>query len=263
MSDYRGFLGKMPTNYADTIEYKIPFLEGTVNEYLGKELQIRYTGLIKCQNCGTPTKKSFGEGFCYPCFANAPQAAECIIRPELCQAHEGIGRDVEWEDKHHNQPHVVYLALSSAVKVGVTRSTQVPYRWIDQGASSAIKIAEVPYRQLAGQIEVALKEHFTDKTNWQRMLKNEVIEADLVDEKWELEGLLPMDLAEFMSEDDEIIDLNYPVLQYPEKVKSVNLDKAPIITGTLVGIKGQYLIFEDNRVFNVRRHTSYEVDISI
>lgn len=263
MSDYRGFLSKMPTHFAETIEYKIPFLEGSVNDYLGKEIQIRYTGLIQCQNCGTPTQKSFGEGFCYPCFANAPQAAECIIRPELCRAHEGIGRDPEWEEKHHNQPHVVYLALSSAVKVGVTRATQVPFRWIDQGASAAIKLAEVPYRQLAGQLEVALKEHFTDKTNWQRMLKNEVLEVDLVEEKWELENLLPSDLAEFMSEDDEVVELNYPVLQYPEKIKSVNLDKSPIITGTLVGIKGQYLIFEDQRVFNVRRHTSYEVDISI
>ena len=190
-------------------------------------------------------------------------ASPCILRPELCEGHLGKGRDIEWEKANHVQPHVVYFAVASGLKVGVTRETQVPTRWIDQGASYAIKIAETPYRQLAGELEVALKGSFTDKTNWQRMLKNEIADYDLVEEKWELEGLLPMDLVDYMSEDDEITEINYPVLAFPDKVKSVNLDKVPEVEQQLLGIKGQYLIFDDNKVLNVRKFEGYHVEIDM
>jgi hypothetical protein len=192
---------------------------------------------------------------------NSPESSPCIINPELCEGHLGKGRDVEWEKSHHVQPHFVYLAVASGLKVGVTRETQVPTRWIDQGASFAIKVAETPYRQLAGAIEVALKSHFTDKTNWQRMLKNEIGDYDLETEKWQIEELLPADLGQYMSEDDEIIEINYPVLHYPEKIKSVGFEKTPLIEGTLLGIKGQYLLFDDDRVINLRKYSGYHIDL--
>lgn len=258
-----GNLKKMKTEFGDKIQYRIPLSEEiNVNDLIGKAFRIEWTGVINCQKCSKVTKKSFGEGFCYNCFVSAPEAAECIIRPELCRAHLGEGRDPQWEQEHHNQPHVVYLAASSAVKVGITRKTQVPTRWIDQGASAAIILAETPNRYEAGRIEVALKDIFTDKTHWQKMLKNDIDESiDLSEEKWELEDQLPADIIDFFSEDDEVWELNYPVIEYPEKVKSLSLDKMPVISEMLVGIKGQYLIFEGGKVFNIRKHTGYYVEI--
>lgn len=259
-----GNLHKMKATLADPIEYRLALSdEVCMNDFIGKSITLKWTGQINCESCGKITKKSFGQGFCYSCFISAPEAAECILRPELCRAHLGEGRDPEWEQKHHNQPHVVYLAASSSVKVGITRASQVPTRWIDQGASSAIRLAEVPNRYEAGRIEVALKDFFTDKTSWQRMLKNEVDESiDLEEEKWSLEDQLPNDITAYFSENDEIIELNYPVEEFPEKVKSISFDKFPTIEGTLSGIKGQYLLFDDGRVLNIRKHSGYYVEIS-
>ncbi|MEZ4922590.1 MAG: DUF2797 domain-containing protein [Crocinitomicaceae bacterium] len=230
-----------------------------MNNLIGQHIHMRYTGKQQCAACGQ-FKKIFAQGFCYDCFMKAPEASPCIINPELCEGHLGKGRDVEWEKANHVQPHFVYLAVASSLKIGVTRSTQVPTRWIDQGASFAIKVAETPYRKLAGDIEVALKTTFTDKTNWQAMLKNNIGDFELVDEKWQIEELLPSDLAQYMSEDDEITEINYPVQDYPNKIKSVGFDKAEVIEGKLLGIKGQYIILDDNRVLNIRKHTGYHVE---
>ncbi|RFC54752.1 DUF2797 domain-containing protein [Brumimicrobium aurantiacum] len=236
----------------------------SANELIGKRVNFQFEGNIFCKKCGKKTKTSFNQGFCYTCFKDAPESAECIIRPELCKAHLGEGRDVEWEERNHNQPHVVYLAASDVIKVGVTRETQIPTRWIDQGANEAIQLAETPNRYLAGVLEVALKSQFTDKTNWRKMLRNEVDEnIDLEETKWELEEALPEDLAQYITDEDEVTDINYPVIEYPVKIKSVNLDKLPEISGTLKGIKGQYFILDGDRVMNIRRHTSYEVEFSI
>jgi hypothetical protein len=261
-----GNLHKMPAVLTEgDILYKLHLSEEIeMNALVGKRISIVYAGRINCRKCEKKTKNSFGEGFCYPCFSSAPEAAECIIRPELCRAHLGEGRDVEWEERNHNTPHVVYFAATDIVKVGVTRSTQVPTRWIDQGASSAIRVAETPNRYEAGRLEVALKSEFADKTNWRKMLRNEVNdEIDLEEEKWSLHDRLPSDLTTYFTEDDEIIELNYPVDEFPEKVTSLNLDKSPNIEGVLKGIKGQYLIFEGGKVFNVRRHTGYFIELNI
>lgn len=256
----------MKTVFNDPIEYSL-LLDGenlSVNSLIGKQIQLQHTGAIFCSSCGTKIKKTFQDGLCFKCFQSAPEASECILRPELCRAHLGEGRDIEWEQANHNQPHVVYLAASDTVKVGVTRATQIPFRWMDQGAASAIRLAETPNRYEAGKLEVALKSFFTDKTNWQRMLKNEIDESiDLEEEKWSLHDQLPSDLTEFFSENDEIIQLHYPVEQYPEKIKSLSLDKTPLIEGKLSGIKGQYLLFEDGSVINIRKHTGYEVVILV
>lgn len=259
-----GLIQKMRVEHGSPIQYTLELADAIrMNDYIGKSIQLEWTGKIVCSNCGKTTKNSFGQGFCYPCFQAAPQAAPCIISPELCRAHLGEGRDIEWERKHHDQPHVVYLAVSDAVKVGVTRADQRMTRWMDQGAHAAIVLAETPNRFLAGTIEVALKSMMTDKTNWQRMLKNEInYDIDLQEEKGMAEDALPFDLRDYVSDDDGIISFDYPVLQFPTKVKSVSFDKTSIVSGKLVGIKGQYLIFEDQSVINLRKHTSYEVHFS-
>jgi len=246
-----------PVNYTLVLgDVSIP-----MNELVGKPIKLHYQGFINCVNCGTEVKKAFGQGFCYPCFMNSPMNSECIIRPELCLAHEGKGRDPQFEEKYHNQPHVVYLAVTSGVKVGVTREQQVPTRWIDQGAWQAIRLAEVPYRQLAGEIEVFLKDFVSDKTHWQRMLKDIRAEGvDLQEQKDELLDELGEDLGQYYSEDDTVTELTYPVLAYPEKVKSMNFDKLPEIEGTLQGIRGQYLYFEEGRVINIRKFSGYFID---
>ncbi len=234
-----------------------------MNEWVGKTIKLTWDGSIFCTACEKQTKKSFGEGFCYACFINAPEATECNLRPELCRAHLGEGRDIAWEEKNHNQKHIVYLAASNKVKVGVTRITQIPTRWIDQGASFAIRIAETPNRYEAGILEVALKSFFTDKSNWQRMLKNELDESiDLLEEKWTLFDQLPSDLTKYFTEDDEIISINYPVLDFPVKVSSLSFDSTPTIEGKLMGIKGQYLIFEGGKVLNIRKHTGYSISFN-
>ena len=260
-----GTISKMKVDLQDEVKYTLILGDDAIdmNSLINKDIRLFWNGDIFCSACGKKTKNSFGEGFCYPCFQSAPEATECTIRPELCRAHLGEGRDPDWEERNHNTPHIVYLAASDIVKVGVTRITQVPTRWIDQGASSAIRLAETPNRYEAGILEVALKAFFADKTNWQRMLKNEVDDSiDLVEEKWNLHDQLPEDLIQFFSENDEVIDINYPVLAYPTKVKSLSFDKTPTIEGKLVGIKGQYLIFEDGSVLNIRKHTSYFLEVN-
>jgi len=257
-------LHKMRTAMGEPIEYRLHSKEDrlSMNELLNKKIEINWNGNIFCQKCAKKTKRSFGEGFCYPCFISAPEASPCIIKPELCQAHLGIGRDIEYEEKHHNQPHIVYLAATDKVKVGVTRDTQIPTRWIDQGAHKTIILAETPNRYLAGITEVALKEYYADKTNWRSMLKNINDESiDLIEEKWQCCDLLPSDLKEYFTEDENVNEFKYPVEEYPAKVSSINLEKTPSISGVLTGIKGQYLMFDKEFVFNVRRHTSFEVEI--
>ena len=258
-----GILDKMPTSYIHPVQYFLKLGADTiaVNERVGSSISLRFTGNIYCTICGKKTYKSFGEGMCYNCFSTAPDNAECIIRPELCLAHEHKGRDVQWEVDHHLKPHLVYLALVNETKVGVTRETQVPTRWIDQGANKAIILAETPYRQLAGVIEVSLKAHLSDKTNWMKMLRNEYNQnIDLLKEKERVYNLLDDSLKQYISPNDEILELIYPVQQYPEKVKSISFDKQSEINSKLMGIRGQYLIFEGGNVINIRKHSGYEVE---
>jgi len=259
-------LGKMRCAYTSPVSYFLALEDKEIfmNSLLEKNITIRYTGVINCIACGRKTKKAFGQGFCYPCFMNSPLNSECILKPELCQAHEGGGRDPEWEEINHNKPHYVYLALTSGIKVGVTREDQIPTRWIDQGAWKAVKLAYVPYRKIAGSIEINLKMHMADKTNWQKMLKNEMnLTDDILVEKKKASDLLDEGFLEYLlPNENEVYTFEYPVLNYPEKVYSINLDKDPVVQGKLSGIRGQYLIFEDNRVINIRKFSGYEVIIN-
>jgi hypothetical protein len=269
----QGLLVKMKVSQEDNgaIHYQLRLLDGTLkesaliplNEYINQYIQIQFSGNIQCVNCTKKVKKTFMNGFCYDCFQTSPEASPCVLRPELCRGHLNEGRDLEWEIKNHVQPHVVYLAASDVVKVGVTRKSQIPTRWIDQGAHEAIIFAETPNRYLAGVIEVALKDLFTDKTNWRKMLSHQIDDSiDLEEVKYRTEELLPSDLQDFFSEDDNIYSFDYPSLQYPEKIKSINLTKTPNIEKKLIAIKGQYLIFEDGSVLNIRNHSGYEIKFS-
>ncbi len=263
---YNGTLLKMETKLVNPIEYELPIGDELIymNPLIGKYIALKWLKEIYCVACGRKTNKSFAQGFCYPCFLNAPETSECIFRPELCRAQDGIARDMEWAENHCLQDHIVYLAISSGIKVGVTRSGQIPTRWIDQGAWQAIKLAKTPNRYTAGLIEVALKEHISDRTNWQRMLKNQLIEGvDLTIAKKNMIAHLPSDLQNYISEEDNITEINYPVNEYPEKVKSLSFDKLGEIAGRLWGVKGQYLIFDDGTVVNMRKHTGSMVELEV
>lgn len=264
MTVYSGNLRKMRSTLDSTVTYQLPMSDELVdmNALIGKPVTFSFDGQINCIECGRLTKKSFGQGFCFPCFRDSPEASECILRPELCRAHEGEARDMAWAEKHCLTEQVVYLAKSSAVKVGITRNSQVPTRWIDQGASEAIVFARVPNRYTAGVVEVAMKSFLTDKTNWQRMLKNQVCDDDLLERKRELAAEIPEEHRGYVTDETEVWAINYPVEEYPAKVKSQTFDKLPEVEGTLAGIKGQYLIFDDGRVLNIRRHSGYFVTLS-
>ena len=262
---YQTVLKKMITELNDVVQYYLDVENDilNLNQLLNRNIEISFEG-YQCLSCGKE-KKIFRQGFCYDCFYESAAVGEWIMKPELSKAHLGIeDRDLEYEKQVQLKPHVVYLALSSNVKVGVTRKTQVPTRWIDQGATKAIEIVEVPNRYLAGITEVALKEHVADKTNWQKMLKNDVLETSLIDEREKLKQYIPEEAKPYFLENNgKVTQIEYPVMQYPTKVKSLNLEKTHVYSGKLIGIKGQYLLFEDGTVFNVRNNEGYKVLIHI
>ncbi|MGI9281800.1 MAG: DUF2797 domain-containing protein [Endozoicomonas sp.] len=256
------------------VEYQLPVGDDLLpmNELMGKKLTLEYQGAINCSHCGRKTKKSFSQGFCYPCFKKLPQCDSCIMSPEKCHYHEGTCRDSAWGEQFCMTDHVVYLANSSGLKVGITRATQVPTRWVDQGATQALPFVRVSTRLQSGLIETLFKEFVSDRTNWRAMLKGT---ADPLDLKTQAADLLDMNRSrlEALQEqfglqaitpvvDPEIVDIRYPVEQYPVKVTSMSFDKKPVIEGVLQGIKGQYLIL-DTGVINIRKHTSYQVNVSV
>lgn len=261
---YEGVLRKMQTEIGLPIQYYLVFESDflNMNQVLDKELKIDFIK-FQCLSCGND-RPIYRQGFCKNCFFETPSAGDWIMKPELSTAHlDQEDRNLAYEKKVQLQPHIVYLANSSTVKVGVTRKTQVPTRWIDQGAHEAIEIVEVPNRYLAGITEVALKDHVGDKTNWRKMLTNNVDDEDLVSWRNKLEAYIPEEAKEYFIRTNTETHLKFPVLKYPEKVKSLNLDKNPSFTGILKGIKGQYLIFDNDTVFNVRGNEGYFVGLTI
>ncbi len=261
---YQGVLTKMTTEFSQPIQYYLIFENDFINmnQLLDKTITIQFVG-YQCLNCAL-NKPIYRQGFCKNCFFDIPQAADWIIRPELSTAHlDKEDRDLEYEKKVQLQPHIVYLANSSNVKVGVTRKSQVPTRWIDQGAHEAIEIVEVPNRYLAGLTEIALKDYVADKTNWRTMLKNEIVDENLVDWRDRLKQYIPEEALEYYIANNKETNIEFPVLQYPEKPKSLNLVKTPTYQGVLKGIKGQYLIFDDETVFNIRSNEGFVVALSV
>jgi len=252
--------------------YYLPVGEDEVylNPLINQTFSLHFTGTINCIACGRETNKSFNQGYCFPCLRSLARCDTCIVRPELCHFHEGTCREPDWAEKNCNRPHIVYLANSSGLKVGITRKSQIPTRWIDQGASQALPILEVRDRLTAGLAEVIFKSHVADRTDWRKMLKGSPESLDLVekreqlfsDSKDELEKLEHQNGEEKLIRiNDASVSIGYPVDQYPEKVKSFNLDKTPEIAGRLMGIKGQYLIF-DSGVINMRKYAGYKLVIA-
>ncbi len=261
---FEGVLTKMRTENGSPIQYYLVFENDflNMNQLLNKRISVEFVR-FQCLNCGRD-RKIYRQGYCYDCFYEVPQVGEWVIRPELSTAHlDKEDRDLEYEKKMQLQPHIVYLANSSNVKVGVTRKSQVPTRWIDQGAHEAIEIVEVPNRYLAGITEVSLKDHVSDKTNWRNMLKNDVKDENLVEWRDKLKDHIPEEASEYFLTNNTETNLEFPVLSYPEKPKSLNLGKTPSYEGVLKGVKGQYLIFEDQTVFNVRANEGYVVSIVV
>lgn len=257
-----GNIRKMEVSQGDPVEYQLPLGSERIsmNQLIGSQIVMTYQGIIHCLRCGRETRKSFAQGYCFSCFSTAPETEECVLRPELCRAHEGVARDMDYAREHCLREQVVYLSITSGLKVGVTRASQVPVRWIDQGAVRAVELARAPNRFTAGEMELALKANMSDKTNWRKMLTGDIpLEIDLIKEKKETSQGLPDRLKPFVTGNNLVHEFSYPVAHYPEKIQSLNFDKEPEVKGVLSGIKGQYLLFEDNRVINMRNFGGYQI----
>ncbi|WP_370135520.1 DUF2797 domain-containing protein [Alteromonas sp.] len=274
---YSGMLKKMRTSADEnnTVHYSLPIGDELVdiNSLIGKEVTVTYSGEINCVHCNRKTKKSFNQGYCYPCLISLAQCDSCIIKPEKCHYHEGTCREPQWGEEHCFNEHFVYLANTDTVKVGITRQVTegVSTRWMDQGATQATVMLRVPDRLTSGLVETLCKDHIADKTNWRTMLKGKPDEVDLEQVKTELMNKIESELEALKQEKGlqavsevttPIHDIHYPVEDYPIKIKSLNLDKTPSFTGVLQGIKGQYWMLDGDRVINIRKFAGYNVDLS-
>ncbi len=269
----QGLMRKMHSRLQSPVDYGLPLADTVIpmNALLGKTVRLRYTGRIECVHCGRNTNKSFNSGYCYPCFQSLAQCDSCIIHPEKCHYDQGTCREPAWGEEFCMQDHIIYLANSSGIKVGITRATQVPTRWVDQGAVQALPIVRVRSRLQSGALEVMFRQHVADKTNWRDMLREGDQVVDLLAEKARLLDLVHHDLQEMIQRFGfhaisvlsgvDPVDISYPVQGYPDKIASYNFDKDPLVEGTLLGIKGQYLMF-DGGVINIRRYAGYHVELS-
>lgn len=253
------------------VQYQLPIGSDLLpmNERIGQVIKLSYQNEIHCIACGRKTKKSFGQGHCYPCFRDLASCDMCIMKPETCHYAEGTCREPQWGESNCFIPHYVYLANSSGIKVGITRGTQVPTRWMDQGAGQALPIFQVDNRLQSGLLEMALKQHISDRTDWRKMLKADAEPMDLKAIRDDLVDQCSAEIAAIKDEqgsdaiqllDEQVVDIKYPVSEYPAKIKSLNFDKQPEIEGTLLGIKGQYLML-DTGVLNIRKFSGYNIEV--
>ena len=268
----RGIVRKMRSRLGQPVSYSARLSDNEIalNPLIDQQLKLIFSGGIYCIHCNRKTKKSFNQGYCYPCFQKLAQCDSCIIHPERCHLEQGTCREPAWGEKYCMQDHIVYLANSSGLKVGITRATQVPTRWIDQGATQALAIMRVRSRLQSGTLEMAFKQHVADKTNWRDMLKGKAAELDMAGERDRLLAACEDDIKELKDrfgffaisvlKGIDPVSIDYPVQAYPEKITSLNFDKGQVVSGTLKGIKGQYLIF-DSGVINLRRFSGYEVEL--
>ena len=267
----KGNLRKMISENSKPVSYSLPVGDNVIglNEFLDQKITLKYTGTINCIACGRKTSKSFQQGYCFPCMRSLAECDSCIVKPELCHFDEGTCRDAEWAMGHCMQDHFVYLANTSGVKVGITRHTQIPTRWIDQGATQALPMYKVASRKISGLLEVIIGNHVADRTDWRKMLKGNAEEIDLKARRDELAAACEKEINKLIKKlPDGSIEylpkarqtkIEYPVLEHPEKVTSLNFDKTENISGTLRGIKGQYLIL-DSGVLNIRKFGGYEIE---
>lgn len=267
----KGSLQKMLVHHAQPIQYEL-LLDNqkiNINSYLNKKITLEFLGDIHCIQCNRKIKQSFQQGYCFPCMQKINECNNCMIHPEKCLVEFGKCDPTDWAHQQCHQPHLVYLANSSGIKVGVTRVKNNPSRWIDQGAAQALPIYQTTNRYQAGLIEVALKQFVSDKTNWRTMLTQSVPLVDLYAEKKRILSEASQSLETILKKyPDDIISLDikkcltfdYPVIRYPTKITSLSFDKTPIIEGILLGIKGQYIML-DIGVLNIRKFGGYRVEI--
>ena len=253
------------------VQYQLPIGDKLLpmNAGIGKTIKLSYQNEINCINCGRKTNKSFAQGHCFPCFRSLASCDMCIMKPETCHYAAGTCREPEWGDSHCFQPHYVYLANSSGIKVGITRGTQIPTRWIDQGAAQALPVFQVANRLQSGLLEVVLKQHVSDRTDWRKMLKSDAEPQDMLSIRDQLLDQCSAEIETIKNEqgetsikalDEAVVEIQFPVSEYPEKVKSLNFDKQAEIEGVLMGIKGQYLIL-DSGVLNIRKFSGYNIEV--
>lgn len=269
----RGALSKMSARLESPVQYSFRLDDQliAVNPLIGKTLRLEFLGAIHCSHCGRKTKTSFSQGYCYPCMQKLAQCDVCIMSPERCHYDAGTCREPSWGEQFCMTDHVVYLANSSGVKVGITRATQVPTRWIDQGATQALPIMRVATRQQSGFVEDLLRSQVADKTNWRALLKGDAAPVDLEAVRNEILSVCAEGMQQLQQRfgiqaiqpvnDVQTLQIGYPIEAYPPKITSFNLDKNPIAEGTLTGIKGQYLLF-DTGVINIRKYTAYQLAVS-
>ena len=258
-----GLISKMQTELIKGVaHYKLPIGDKLIdiNSLIGEKISLEFTGAINCNNCNRKIKKSYFQGYCYPCSQILACCDFCILKPETCHYHLGTCREPKWGQDNCFKPHIVYLANSSTAKVGITRKSNIPSRWIDQGAIDALPILQIDNRLKSGQIELELKKYINDKTNWRKMLKNENDDIELTTIKQKLIAKIEHLIIELKADilDYKPVKINYPVLKYPSTIKSLSFDKTPNISGILNGIKAQYLIL-DNGILNIRKFSSYNV----
>ena len=261
---FKGQISKMISDIGNPIQYSLPIGKEKLmlNKYIGELIKIDFNDEIRCINCNNKIKKTYMQGYCYPCFITLPQTEDCIFKPHLCRAHLGKARDMDWAKKNCLAPTYVYLSLTSNLKVGVTRHNHIPSRWIDQGAHFAIKFAKTPNRYLAGLIELEISKYISDRTQWRKMILGQYEKLDLLQKKDDLQCHLTDKLKKYLLKDEKLIELKYPVIQNLDKIKSFNIEKFKSLDKKLIGIKGQYLMFDDNHVLNVRKYTGYNFTIS-
>jgi len=273
VADYSGKLDKMAVTLdaaTPQVDYQMVLGEQRVamTPLIGQTIELHYAGQINCQACDRLTKKSYSGGFCFPCAQRLARCDLCIMKPETCHYDAGTCREPEWGEQFCLQDHIVYLANSSGMKVGITRGTQIPTRWIDQGATQALPIFKVKTRYQSGLVEVVLKAHIADRTDWRKMLKGSAEPADLIAKRDELVAHCDVEIKALQQQfgddaicllsDEATVNINYKVQQYPDKVRSLNFDKTPEISGVLQGIKGQYLLL-DTGVLNIRKFSGYQI----
>ncbi|MCZ6711393.1 MAG: DUF2797 domain-containing protein [Gammaproteobacteria bacterium] len=266
MPGIEGTMQKLIVSNDDPVSYALALGKQSnaqlpLNPILGSALEIRFLGSISCQFCESPTLKSYGDGYCYSCFSRLARCDLCVLSPDRCHYHKGTCREPQWGDAFCMQPHIVYLANSSGPKVGITRAGYEVGRWLDQGARQALPIMAAATRRDAGIVEVALAEHLPDRTDWRRLVSREATQVDLIELREELKTKMPVVPAGVTWIDERPLTFNYPVIQYGHRLKRLRLDEEPVISGNLIGIKGQFLLFEHG-VFNVRQHTSYHVRVT-
>lgn len=274
--EYQGQLSKMAValDNGKKASYKMVLSnqEVAMSPLIGQQIQLQFSGEIRCQACDRLTKKSYSGGYCFPCAQQLARCDLCIMKPETCHYDAGTCREPEWGEAFCMQDHIVYLANSSGIKVGITRVDQVPIRWIDQGASQAIPVFRVKTRYQSGVVEVIFKTHVSDRTDWRKMLKGSPEFVDLPAKRDQLFTECGDEIAAVQARfgegsitpllDEPAVEIEYPVQQYPEKVTSLNFDKTPEINGLLQGIKGQYLLL-DTGVLNIRKFSSYQITMRV